>query len=78
MRQNGLSTGSGSYYTVGVPIQQVQFTPLSPIYSNVPVYSSSTFSMTAPTTVKANKNNLLNLIVIFRKVIQIVAMFCLW
>lgn len=49
MRQNNLSTGSGSYYTVGVPIQQVQFTPLSPIYSNVPVYSSSTFSMTAPT-----------------------------
>jgi hypothetical protein len=49
MRQNNLSTGGGSYYTVGVPMQQVQYVPLAPVYSNVQVYSSSGISMTAPT-----------------------------
>ena len=49
MRQNILSSGSGSYYTIGVPMQPIQYAPLTPVYSNLSVYTNSGYTMTAPT-----------------------------
>lgn len=49
LRQNVLSAGSGSYYTIGVQMQPIQYASLTPVYSNASIYNSSGCSMTAPT-----------------------------